>query len=597
VHRLTRRTTILVGVVVLAAAFAGFAWRVPGDPAPSQLTWIATAHQYGPVGYRDPAAAISPDGRWLAYSEGRFLRVRAIAGGPVVEFPAGNAQLRHLSWRNNTLVLAGADLYDRVEGTRKALWPDRTGVSAQDGSVAATIATADLLRQALWSPDGESLAAIVAGRNGSELWTVRADAANAHVRLLNTRAGFPAWTPRGDIACIATKNDRLRITIPCGGDTAVRFRPDRDVYGPLAFSPDGATAYAGLPNDGGTLDLWAIPVAGGNARRLSNFSRDTYDPSVARDGTVVFKSQTYRTVVAAAGADGTAVRTLAGFQSETPSWDPTGRWIGLTFGTWRRVVDDAHYPDIAQDVGIVAADAEQPASRPARVVHESSSEDQSLCWSPNGKWIAFHSHKDQSDDIWLRAADGNGSARRITMLGRGAETGWPRWSPDGRWLLFEGASRRTKRTVLYVIGVDQDNGGITSEASEIAVSGVGGEVGHGEWLPDSGQVVVEATEAPGRHVIFTVPRNGGAAHVVHRFQSEHEHPGLGVSPDGREVAFIAPDAAGSFQIFRLALEGGEARQVTADPSRKTQPAWSPDGRRLAFTVWDYNIQIWALRAR
>jgi Tol biopolymer transport system component len=84
---------------------------------------------------------------------------------------------------------------------------------------------------------------------------------------------------------------------------------------------------------------------------------------------------------------------------------------------------------------------------------------------------------------------------------------------------------------------------------------------------------------------------------VHRFQSEHEHPGLGVSPDGRKVAFIAPDAAGSFQIFRLALAGGDARQVTADPSQKTQPAWSPDGRRLAFTVWDYNIQIWALRAR
>jgi len=48
-------------------------------------------------------------------------------------------------------------------------------------------------------------------------------------------------------------------------------------------------------------------------------------------------------------------------------------------------------------------------------------------------------------------------------------------------------------------------------------------------------------------------------------------------------------------VFRLALSGGEPRQVTTDPSHKTQPAWSPDGRRIAFTVWEYNVQLWALR--
>ena len=33
------------------------------------------------------------------------------------------------------------------------------------------------------------------------------------------------------------------------------------------------------------------------------------------------------------------------------------------------------------------------------------SEDQSLCWSPNGKWIVYHSHKDQGDDLYLVPAD------------------------------------------------------------------------------------------------------------------------------------------------------------------------------------------------
>jgi Tol biopolymer transport system component len=353
--------------------------------------------------------------------------------------------------------------------------------------------------------------------------------------------------------------------------------------------------------------LWAVPVAGGRARRLTFFSRDSYAPSVASDGAVVFKVQSYRTSVALAPADGGPTAPLATFQSETPSWDPTGQWLGITYGTWRRVPDDAKYPDIAQDAGIIAVDPARPATSPARIVHDSASEDQSLCWSPNGRWIAFHSHKDQSDDIWLRPADGNAEPRRISFLGRGAETGWPRWSPDGHWLLFDGANRTTHRSVIYVVGVDQETGATDRETHEVQVRGIDAEMSHAEWLPDSLYVAAIAKEAPGRHVIVTVPREGGDAHVVHRFTSEHDAPGLAVSPDGGAVAFIAPAADGFFQLFRLPLgspgaraasptgTGGLPVQITTDRSNKTQPAWSPDGRRIAFTVWSYDAQFWRLR--
>ena len=125
------------------------------------------------------------------------------------------------------------------------------------------------------------------------------------------------------------------MTIPCGG-AAVRTDPDLDVYGPIAFAPDGRTIYVSFANGSGFVDLWAAPVSGGRARRLTSFSRDTYAPSVAADGTVLFRVQSYRTVVAAAPAEGGATRPLATFQSETPSWAPDGRRIGITYGTWRR---------------------------------------------------------------------------------------------------------------------------------------------------------------------------------------------------------------------------------------------------------------------
>ena len=599
------RAAVLLAVLAAAGAMM---WIIARRPAPavdvSQLTWLADAHQFGPVGYRDPAGAISPDGRWVAYSEGRFLRVRAAGGGPLVDLPPGEAQIRNIVWDPESQRIladgfetqAGWAIYDRVTESRRGLWANREPLRARLGEsgTATTTAKVSDLRQLAWSRTGRIIAGIVNGRDGQELWTLTADGAAAEARRVAGRIAFPAFTARGEIACVATVDGRSRVTVPCGG-TAIRTDPDLDVYGPIAFSLDGATIYVSMANAGGTLDLWAAPTAGGAARRLTSFSRDTYGPSIAADRSVTFKVQSYRTTVAMASAAGGPSRPLATFQSETPSWDPAGRLLGITYGSWRRVVDDAKYPDIAQEAGVITVDPARPAAQPSTVVHASASEDQSLCWSPNGKWIAFHSHKDQSDDVWLRPAIGDTPPRRISFLGRGAEVGWPRWSPDGRWLLFDGASRATHRSVLYVAGLDQETGDLTREPVELPVRGLDAEVSHGEWLGDSGHVIAVAKEAPGRHVIFTVARDGGPARIVRRFASEHDAPGLAASPDGRQVAFIEAAPDGFFQVFRMPLAGGRPVPVTTDPSNKTQPAWSPDGRRLAFTVWSYDAQFWTLR--
>src|SRR5262245_47677747 len=310
-----RALRVLLLIALFGALTAGLVMFLPRSQAnQARLEWVATAQQFGPVGYRDPAGAVSPDGRWIAYSEGRFLRVRPIGGGPSLDLPAGPAQIRYLAWRPDSRAVAtdgdpalGLVLYDLATLTRRALFS----------------APLTALRQPAWSPDGKTIVALANAREGNELWRypVSPDqptidgSRGERVRSLPGVASFPAWTPAGEVACVIAADGRSRVTIPCG-ETPLRTTPDRDAYGPIAFSPDGAPGDVGLAGDAGAVDLWAAPVSGRRARRLTSFARDAYGASVAADGAVLVKVQSYRTAVAVADANGGPASALATFQSE-----------------------------------------------------------------------------------------------------------------------------------------------------------------------------------------------------------------------------------------------------------------------------------------
>ncbi len=53
------------------------------------------------------------------------------------------------------------------------------------------------------------------------------------------------------------------------------------------------------------------------------------------------------------------------------------------------------------------------------------------------------------------------------------------------------------------------------------------------------------------------------------------------SPDGQRLAF-ASNRTGRYEIWTIAADGQDPRQVTAGPGQKTWPAWSPDGTRILF---------------
>ncbi|MCZ6825773.1 MAG: hypothetical protein O7E50_08825 [Gemmatimonadetes bacterium] len=619
---------VAIGALLFQLIAAGEAGAQGRERAPPEVTarlqYVGTVRQLGPVAYRDPLGVISPDGVWLAFAAGRRLGLQRIEGGPIRDLARAEGQFTDLQWLPDSRHVAARErsfnrgesrwlVFDIQTGERRPLWPEGMKLQTRGGRTTLRVPgqpdgitfvdrpfsiKVEELDELTWSSSGR-VAGIAHKGESSHVWLFDPDGSHAVVREIDQRFRFPAFRGGGgDIACLSKEDRDLhpQMEFSCGGAATGGFSPV--AYGPFAFSDDGRRLYYAAPNELGTLDLWVrgVPGSGANPRQdqLTRFTRDTYAPSVSRNGRILFKTQDYRAHIAMVPAPGGTSRAVTTFQSEIPSWDWSGSRIGFTFGSWRRVLDDLNYPDIAQHLGYITLDGSLPEDKPGRVVRASQSEDQGMHWSPNGKWIVLHSHAEGSDDIWLQPADGSEKAHRIS--GDGHETGWPRWSPDGSWIVFPSFVERdnARQGVLYVIGVDQESGEVTVSQREIPLGGLVGAVAIAEWSPDSRELAFEWDDGSGTKAIYVVALDGGSPRKIHEYRSDQLFSGISVSPDFQWVAYIAPAPDGHLQVFRVPMSGGEPQQVTSDPTDKAHPAYSPNGEWIAFTIFSYKSIFWVL---
>ncbi|MGI8957640.1 MAG: S9 family peptidase [Chthoniobacterales bacterium] len=242
--------------------------------------------------------------------------------------------------------------------------------------------------------------------------------------------------------------------------------------------------------------------------------------------------------------------------------------------------------------------------------------------SPDGRSVAYVvgtvdlKKNKQPKNLWL--ANWDSSENRALTFGDDAQT-HPRWSPDGKWLAF--LSSRTDESDNDQLWILASAGG---EAEKLTTEK--GSVNDFAWSPDSKRIVLVVYDPDPRELEAkekekkTVPPI-----VIDRFQFKKDIDGYltdrwshlklldladrkvadltsgrhddglpSWSPDGQQIAFVSkrgddPDRTENWDIYLITPEpGAKVRQLTknpeadAHPDWESAPAWSPDGKTIAY---------------
>lgn len=181
--------------------------------------------------------------------------------------------------------------------------------------------------------------------------------------------------------------------------------------------------------------------------------------------------------------------------------------------------------------------------------------------SPDGEWVAYtvsrvDSTKDSRDsDIYMVRWDGTRTLR-LTSSDEGESQ--PRWSPDGRYLSFVSSRQGSESGQLWLL---ERAGGEAQRVTELDEG-----VDDYAWSPDGRRIVIVSKDVDS---LAKADTTRARPIVIDRYLIKRDGDGW---LDRRRTHLYLFDVASK-----------EIAQLTSGDADDREPAWSPDGRRIAFT--------------
>jgi Tol biopolymer transport system component len=350
-----------------------------------------------------------------------------------------------------------------------------------------------------------------------------------------------------------------------GGTTSVTV--DEGTNFEVTPSPDGKWLVIDLHGM-----LYRLPAGGGTAERFTDVllepARPDYSPDSMRIAFQAYAGGGFHIWTMAADGGDLRQLTTGEYDHREPRWSPDGTRIAFSSD---RAADRTTPLDNGGSYDIWSVDV--ATSQLQRWTNVATQEEFEPTWSPDGAEIAFIVSNR------IDAVNAAGVRRTLVASVPGRTLNSPSWSPSGTQIAY--VARSGGQSNLWVSGRQITSG------QEVFVWSTP------KWISDTeimyaadGKIrVVNVVSGAFRTVPFsatlTLPT---LAYQKKRydFDSRNLRPVRGIltpalSPDGRTIAFIALNDLWLMEI------GKNPRRLTHDTFYELEPAWSRDGRYLAYS--------------
>jgi hypothetical protein len=206
-----------------------------------------------------------------------------------------------------------------------------------------------------------------------------------------------------------------------------------------------------------------------------------------------------------------------------------------------------------------------------RQVTNNSVVDGDPAWSPNGTRLAYVSPTNASGrtdmDIWIKNADGTGTATNLSSVGGMSTTDdlAPSWSPNGNEIAFH--------TIPYydIVGTTL-SGADRVIGSEISPSS---QYLNPNWSPNGARITYQYSDGTNDYEIYTLRASDGLdRRQLTSNSSEDEYPAY--SPNGTQIAFSSNRAV-DYSLFTMSSSddgtSADERLLDGSPGSQLAPDW------------------------